>query len=87
MEGGGGGNPWGFASALRRRFGYSSSIPVAPRGRVGGRVTPRVRNYIKVALSVCFMKVPVQVQQSPSDRFILVKPFLKPVIGFPKSVI
>jgi hypothetical protein len=37
--------------------------------------------------SICFMKVPVQVEQSPSDRFIVVKPFLKPVIGFPKSVI
>ena len=33
------------------------------------------------------MKVPVQVKQSPSDRFILVKPFLEPVICFPKSVI
>jgi len=37
--------------------------------------------------SVCFMKVPVQIKKSPPDRFILVKPFLKPVIGLPKPVI
>jgi hypothetical protein len=52
------------------------------------RIGPTVRDVLMLlSFSVCFMKVPVQVEQSPSDRFILVKPFLKPVIGFPKSVI
>ena len=52
------------------------------------RIGPTVRDVLMLlCFSVCFMKVPVQVKQSPCDRFILVKPFLKPVIGFPKSVI